>query len=334
MINTPRVGRVWCGGVFACCIAAGVLTIEPGIGAEPEVVAPVPSEWALTWHDEFDGEEIDRSKWDFDIGNGFYDYGANQWINGWGNDELEYYTSDRKNAFVQDGALHICAIKESIQGLGYTSARLKARKGDGSELFNQTYGRFEFRAKLPVGKGLWPALWLLPQHEAYGQWAASGEIDVMEAIGQEPDRILGTLHFGSRWPANAKAPHTYILPGTQSIADFHIYAIEWEPGEMRWYVDGVHIATQAFWWSCSKLESPGRGLNPGAETDLSPWPAPFDQPFYPIMNLAVGGTLTGNPDVATIFPAEMTVDYIRVYEKTGGYKPVSPRGAGPIPFGS
>src|SRR5262249_8300068 len=121
------------------------------------------SEWKLTWSDEVDGKEIDRAKWDFDIGHGVYDYDANQWVSGWGNEELKYYTKEPENAFVKDGMLHIRAVKESLHGCGYTSARLRTRKRDGGPLFNQKYGRFEFRAKLPTGQGVWPALWMLPQ---------------------------------------------------------------------------------------------------------------------------------------------------------------------------
>jgi len=132
-------------------------------------------EWKLVWSDEFDGKEIDRSKWDFDLGNGFYNYDANTWISGWGNSELQYYTREPENVFVKDGMLHIRAVKESYNGCGYTSARLKSRKRDGSPLFNKKYGKFEFRAKLPTGKGVWPALWMLPQADKYGSWPSSGE---------------------------------------------------------------------------------------------------------------------------------------------------------------
>jgi beta-glucanase (GH16 family) len=294
--------------------------------------AAEPPTWNLVWSDEFAGQDIDRARWDFDIGNGFYNYDANVWISGWGNNELQYYTREPENAFVKNGMLHVRAIKESYQGCGYTSARLKTRKRDGSPLFNKKYGKFEFRAKLPTGQGVWPALWMLPQDDRYGGWAASGEIDVLEARGQEPTKVLGTLHFGSRWPANAEASKEYILPNGGTIADFHVYTMEWEPGEMRWSVDGRVFATQSFWWSSSKADGL-KGAKPAQESDLNPWPAPFDQPFYLIMNLAVGGKFVGNPDKNTVFPAEMVIDYIRVYDKAGGYGPVKPRGEGKLPFG-
>lgn len=294
--------------------------------AEPDAPA-----WKLVWSDEFDGKEIDKTKWDFDLGNGFFNYDANTWISGWGNNELQYYTREPENAFVKDGMLHIRAVKESVNGCGYTSARLKTRKRDGQPLFAKKYGRFEFRAKLPTGKGIWPAIWMLPQDEKYGGWAASGEIDVLEARGQEPTKVLGTLHFGSRWPANAHAGKEYGFPQGGSIADFHVYALEWEPGEIRWYVDGQLYSTQSFWWSSSKTDG-SKGAKPAKESDLNPWPAPFDQPFYILLNVAVGGRFLGNPDKTTRFPAEMLVDYVRVYDWPGGYDKLKPRGKGKMPF--
>ena len=287
--------------------------------------------WKLTWSDEFDGKEIDRTKWDFDLGNGFFNYDANQWISGWGNEELQYYTRDAENAHVKDGMLHIRAVKESRDGFGYTSARLKTKKRDGAILFAQKYGRFEFRAKCPIGKGVWPALWMLPADEKYGGWAASGEIDVLEAKGHEPNKVLGTLHFGGKWPANAEASKTYEIPDKGTIADFHVYAVEWEPGEIRWLFDGKVFSTQSFWWSTGKTDG-GKGAKPAKEADLNPWPAPFDQPFYLIMNVAVGGRFPGKPEKTTAFPVEMVVDYVRAYERVGGHGDAKPRGAGKLPF--
>ena len=289
------------------------------------------SQWKLVWSDDFDGESIDKTKWDFDLGNGFYNYETNVWIPGWGNDELQYYTNRAENALLKDGALHIRALKESHDGHGYTSARLKTRKRDGSPLFAKKYGRFEFRAKLPTGQGVWPALWLLPQDEKYGPWPASGEIDLMEARGQEPNKVLGTLHFGARWPKNNHISNDFVLPNRGTIGDFHVYSLQWEPGEIRWYVDGEHSSTQNFWWSSSKGNEAG-GLDPANEAELNAWPAPFDQPFYLVMNVAIGGKFLGNPDKSTHFPAEMVVDYVRVYDKAGGYGPIPPRGEGKLPF--
>lgn len=284
-----------------------------------------PDDWKLSWSDEFEGTEIDRKKWDFDIGNGFYNYDASQWISGWGNNELQYYTKEPENAFVKDGKLHIRAIKESLHNCGYSSARLKTRKKDGTALFAQKYGKFEFRAKLPTGKGVWPALWMLPAADKYGPWAASGEIDIMEARGQEPTKVLGTLHYGSQWPNNASSSREFDFPKGSSFADFHIYTLEWEPGEIRWAVDGKEYGKQSFWWS-SKVGKAAK------EADLNAWPAPFDQPFYIVMNVAVGGKFLGNPDKTTPFPATMEVDYVRAYERIGGYGEAKPRGEGKLPF--
>jgi beta-glucanase (GH16 family) len=315
---------------FVLGIAAAIVALFAD--GQQKAAEPKADEWKLTWSDEFDGKEIDRTKWDFDLGNGFFNYNDNVWISGWGNGELQYYTREPENAFVKDGMLHIRAVKESYNGCGYTSAKLKTRKRDGSPLFNQKYGKYEFRAKLPTGQGVWPALWLLSQDEKYGGWPSSGEIDVMEAKGQEPNKVLGTIHFGTHWPIKNHISKDYVLPRNGTVADFHIYSVEWEPGEIRWYVDSQLYSTQSFWWSNGKTDGK-KGANPNKEADLNPWPAPFDQPFYLIMNVAVGGEFLGNPDKTTVFPVEMQVDYVRVYEKVGGYGKTKPRGNGKLPFG-
>ena len=297
----------------------------PAAGA-PQGAVPAPAGWKLVWDDEFEGTTIDTTKWGFDRGS-YLKTGPDQWQPGWGNGELEFYTARPENAFVADGMLHIKAIKESYKGSQYTSARLKTR-----DLFNKKYGRFEFRAKLPTGKGVWPAIWLLPaDDQKYGAWAASGEIDIMEARGQEPNKVLGTLHYGSHWPANAHSGADYVFPQGQGIADFHVYALEWEPGEIRFYVDDHLYQTQNFWWSSAETDGP-KGVAPSNESELNPWPAPFDQPFYITLNVAVGGQFLGNPDRTTAFPVEMLVDYVRVYDKTAGYGSPKPRGNGKLPF--
>ncbi|MDE2398236.1 MAG: glycoside hydrolase family 16 protein [Burkholderiales bacterium] len=297
--------------------------------------APAPAAragWDLVWHDEFDGDSIDRSKWDFDIGNGFYDYPSQSWIGGWGNSELQYYTADPGNVFVKDGLLTIRAVKESLHGCGYTSARLKTRRRDGSPLFAKTYGRFEIRARVPWGKGLWPALWMLPQDERYGGWAASGEIDIMEIVGDRPHEVLSSLHFGSAGSeARALVTHVHPLADGSTVADWHVYAVEWEPGAIRFFVDGAETRRLDHWWSCSRTVD-GRGAAARSAADLNPWPAPFDQPFYLVMNVAVGGDFPGAPTADTRFPAELVVDYVRVFEKGGGYRPAPARGKGRMPW--
>ncbi|WP_050785596.1 family 16 glycosylhydrolase [Pedosphaera parvula] len=241
----------------------------------------------LVWSDEFDGSSINTNHWTFDIGNG------PSGLPGWGNNELEYYTSRPENAFVSNGVLHIVAKKESYNGQNYTSAKLKT-----TGLFSKRYGRFEFRARLPQGQGYWPALWMMPQDSLYGGWAASGEIDVMENKGSDPTTVLGTIHYGGQWPNNqySHGP-SFTFTGVDSVTNFHTYALEWSTNFVKWYVDGQLYETQTSWWSSG-----------GAS------PAPFDQPFYIMMNLAVGGNFGGNPDTNTIFPGEMQIDYVRVYE--------------------
>lgn len=305
---------------------AGFSSLRTRADAPPANAPAGSNGWKLVWSDEFDGKQVDKAKWDFDRGTGATDPVTHQFLAGWGNNELEFYSNRPENVYVQDGMLHIRAVKEDYKGAHYTSARLKT-KG----LFSKKYGRFEWRAKLPTGKGIWPALWMLPQEQKHGGWAASGEIDVVEARGQEPDKVLGTLHYGSQWPANTHTGKDFIFPDKAGIADFHVYALEWEPGEIRWLVDGKTYQTQSFWWSCSDTDGP-KGVEPVNESELNPWPAPFDQPFYIVMNVAVGGQFLGNPDAKTAFPAEMVVDYVRVYDKADGYATVKPRGAGKLPF--
>jgi beta-glucanase (GH16 family) len=294
---------------------------------------PVPKRkgWTLVWQDEFEGSAVDRSKWDFDLGNGFFDYKNHAWIPGWGNEELQYYTDSPTNVEVKDSVLTIRAVKESLHGCGYTSARLKTRQRDGKALFTTLYGRVEFRAQVPWGKGLWPALWMLPQDDAYGGWAASGEIDLMEIVGDKPHEVLNSLHFGSSYPARSLLTHVHKLPGGSTVADWHTYAVEWEPGEIRFYVDDVLTSTRTHWWSCSRLVK-GQGVEPRSAADINPWPAPFNTPFYLLMNVAVGGNFPGVPSPQTAFPAELRVDYVRVYRKVGGYGDATPRGRGRMPW--
>jgi beta-glucanase (GH16 family) len=247
-------------------------------------------DWRLVWSDEFDGTEIDRSKWEFEV---------NAW--GGGNEELQYYTDRPENAYVAGGSLHLVALKETFTGpegtRHYTSARLRTKhRGD------WLYGRIEVRARLPKGQGLWPAIWMLPTDEVYGGWAASGEIDIMELVGHKPAEVLGTLHYGAGWPHNVHSGETYTPPemaaGGPTFADgFHDFAIEWDRGEIRWYVDGVHTQTQRVW-----------------HTKGVPFPAPFDQRFHLLLNVAVGGKLPGNPDDTSVFPQAMSVDHVRVYQ--------------------
>ncbi|NQV38529.1 MAG: glycoside hydrolase family 16 protein [Candidatus Marinimicrobia bacterium] len=240
----------------------------------------------LIWQDEFSGDIIDTSKWEFEV---------NAW--GGGNNELQYYTDRIENAYVDSGNLVIKAIHATYtdeEGTrDYTSARMRTRnKGD------WLYGRFEICAKLPQGQGLWPAIWMLPTDWEYGGWASSGEIDIMELLGHEPDKTYGTLHYGGTWPDNVHTGENYTLPEGDFTNEFHVFGFEWEETEMRWYIDDVHFATQTVW-----------------HTIAADYPAPFDKRFHLLLNIAVGGNWPGNPDESTIFPQEMVVDYIRVFQK-------------------
>jgi beta-glucanase (GH16 family) len=239
--------------------------------------------WELVWSDEFEGSALDETKWSYQYGTG-----ASEGLSGWGNAEQQYYTDRPQNVFVQDGKLHIVARRESHGGMDYTSARIRSiHDGD------WRYGRFEVRARLPKGRGLWPAIWMMPTDAVYGRWPASGEIDIMELVGHEPDVIHGTIHYGP--------PHTY-SGGTHRRStgdysdDFHTFAIEWEKGEIRWYVDDVHYHTERNWFS--------QGHS---------FPAPFEQRFHLLLNVAVGGNWPGSPDESTVFPQQMVIDYVRVY---------------------
>ncbi len=258
-------------------------------------------DWKLIWNDEFDGtgdnldaNSLDLNKWAYQEGTGS-EYG----LTDWGNEELEYYQKD--NVQVRDGNLVITAKKESVGGKEYTSGRLWTQP-----TFSATYGRFEASIKLPRGTGLWPAFWLMANTTTYGTWAANGEIDILECRGRVYNSVEGNLHYGEEWPGNLHTGGTYSFPkGSYIDDDFHTYTLEWEPGEIRWYVDGNLFLTQNDWYSKSENEA----------TQYS-FPAPFDKPFYIILNMAVGGLFDGKrmPDDEKI-PAEMLIDYVRVYQK-------------------
>ena len=243
--------------------------------------------WKMVWADEFDGPAIDSANWTHEV---------NCW--GGGNNEQQCYVDDAKNSFIQDGMLHIVALADNPTGsegesMPHSSARLVSR-----DKADFKYGRFEARIKLPVGQGLWPAFWMLPSDDQYGGWAASGEIDIMEAVNLSPSANLvhGTLHYGGSWPMNTYTGEAY-EPPAYAGATFYKYAVEWEEGAIHWFVDDVHYSTQTEWYT----------LN-------SDFPAPFDQKFFLILNVAVGGNWPGSPNAATSFPQEMVVDYVRAYE--------------------
>jgi beta-glucanase (GH16 family) len=254
--------------------------------------------WQLAWSDEFSGTSVDSSKWSFDTGNG---------QGGWGNGELEYYTTRATNVYVSNGVLHIVARKESYSGFSYTSAKMKTLGH-----FSPLYGRFEFRVKLPQGTGYWPALWLMPSNSVYGGWAASGEVDIMENKGRIPTQVMGTLHYGASYPNNVHTGLAYDLPNGGSVTSWHVYAMEWTTNQFSWYVDGVLYQTQNSWYTVGH-----------------DFPAPFNIPFYIIMNLAVGGQFDGPPTGSTAFPGDMQVDYVRYYN---WFTPAAPVLALRVPF--
>lgn len=241
----------------------------------------------LVWSDEFDGAALDPEVWFFATGDG-----TEKGIpGGWGNAELQYYLPD--SAQLDNGVLKITARLESLGGLNYTSARINTE-----DRFAFRYGRIEASIKLPSGQGLWPAFWMLSQDSPYGTWAATGEIDIMEAInldGTGGNEIYGTIHYGGEFPANTYSGETY-TPSVDVTEDFHVYAIEWDVSEIRWYFDGALYAVQNNWFSTA-----------------APYPAPFDQPFHILLNLAVGGNFPGFAVDNSVFPATMEVDWVRVY---------------------
>ena len=275
--------------------------------------------WQLVWADEFDGDEIDAGKWQFDV---------DCW--GGGNNERQCYTDRPRNARVEDGVLHITAHKEFHTGPAYpphvkasmpdpdaqatkpfTSARLVTR---GKAAWK--YGRIEVRAKLPQGQGTWPAIWMLPEDNAYGTWAASGEIDILEAVnlgvacqtcpGGLENTILGTLHFGGLWPNNALNSSEMHAP--EVLEGFHTYGIVWAPGVIEWTLDGQVFARKEAgdWWSVNSSDPL----------------APFDQRFHLILNLAIGGGLPEERGLGGVdesgFPKTLAVDWVRVWQCDAG----------------
>jgi beta-glucanase (GH16 family) len=242
----------------------------------------------LTMQDEFNTDGApDSSIWGYDIGRG-----PNG--DGWGNQELQYYTSRPENVTINNGIMVITARKEDFQGAGYTSARLITKNK-----FSQTYGRFEARIRVPFGQGMWPAFWMLGVPDGPSEiWPNIGEIDIMEMRGQEPSKLIGSLH-GPGYSAGEAISKEYILPNDRLDTGFHVYGIEWGPEYVNYYIDDV-LYNQ---------------ITPADLPSGSRWV--FDNDFYILMNVAVGGTFVGDPNAETRFPQTMLVDYVRVYEYNG-----------------
>jgi beta-glucanase (GH16 family) len=263
--------------------------LSVGLNAQGTAAGGKQTGWKLVWSDEFDrpnGSAVDASKWVTEVGG-----------EGWGNQELEYYTNRPQNIFIRDGNLVIRAWRESYTGAdgvkrNYTSARLKS-----AGKFSQTYGRFEARIKIPAGQGMWPAFWMLGDDIEKVGWPACGEIDIMENIGKEPSMVHGSIH-GPGFVGGDGIEAPYTLSAKRRFADdFHIFAVEWEPNAIRFYVDHDLYVTRT-----------RADLHRG-------WKWVFDHPFFLVLNLAVGGDWPGNPDSGTVFPQKMLVDYVRVYQR-------------------
>lgn len=278
----------WPASVNIAVLVLALLLFSVNTCAQGTTAVSTAANWKLTWSDEFNASSLDQTKWILEVGG-----------TGWGNEELEYYTDRPQNVFLKDGNLVIQARQEKYTGRdgvsrNYTSARLKT-----AGKFSQTYGRFEARIKIPAGQGMWPAFWMLGDDIDKAGWPACGEIDIMENIGKEPSIVHGSIHGPGYVGADGiEAPFT--LPAKRQFADdFHIFAVEWEPDAIRFYVDETLYVTRT-----------RADLHPG-------WKWVFDHPFFLLLNLAVGGDWPGNPDATTVLPQNMLVDYVRVYQRTG-----------------
>ncbi len=274
-----KPGKIaWCiAALFVAAVLQGCKKDDQGSnpGTTPTDSIPALPGWTLVWHDEFTGPSIDQTKWNFEV-NG----------DGGGNNELQYYTARPQNAYIDSGMLVIQALEENYLGKAYTSARMNTdSKGDWK------YGRFEARMLLPYGKGLWPAFWLLPTDWVYGGWPMSGEIDIMEELGDNTQKVYGTIHYGSSTSNHQSTGGSYTITHGTFAGSFHVFALEWDSTGMRWYVDNVQYFNAYH----------GQ---------------PFDQRFHILLNVAVGGNWPGSPDLATTFPQLMKVDYVRVYAKS------------------
>lgn len=240
--------------------------------------------YVLKWADEFNNTSLNTSIWSHQNGDGCPN------VCGWGNNELEYYTDRPENLFFQNGKLIIEAKPESFQGKGYTSSKIITQ---GKQPIK--FGRIDIRAVLPRGKGIWPAFWLMPEKSVFGGWPKSGEIDLMEVVGHEPAKTHGTLHFGPG-PGSTQISRNWSLPAKTFNDEFHVFSLEWKQDQIQWLVDGQVFST----------------VN---KADLGANNYPFNEEFFVIFNLAVGGNWPGSPEAGTYFPAWLIVDYIRVYQQ-------------------
>ena len=235
--------------------------------------------YSLIWGDEFNGKDVNTSSWTFETGNN----------NGWGNNELQYYTDRTQNVFVSQGNLIIEARSELYNTYKYTSTRMITKN---KKIFK--FGRIDIRAKMPKGQGIWPALWMLGNNIDQVSWPACGEMDILELLGHEPNKIYGTMHWGATYAAHGSKGNSYVIPTSSFDQQFHVYSLIWKQNDLRVLVDDleyVHVSS----------------------TDVS-GPYPFNSDFFFIFNIAVGGSWPGSPDGSTVFPQRMVVDYVRVFQ--------------------
>jgi beta-glucanase (GH16 family) len=266
------------------CLTCSISLSGP-VSAEEKFETSPANKLKLVWSDEFDGDSLNYSRW-----------GVQENAFGGGNAELQIFTDRAKNVRVENGHLVLEAHRDNAGVSGtvreYSSGRLRTKhRGDWK------YGRIEVRAKMPIGQGIWPAIWMLPTDDKYGGWALSGEIDIMEYRGQNPKQVLGTLHYGGGWPNNKYSGAEFDLQSGAFNEDFHTFAIDWQEGKIVWSIDGKPWQTQTKWHS-----------------DNGKFPAPFDQRFHLLLNLSVGGHFVGAPNNTTTFPQKFLIDYVRVYQ--------------------
>jgi beta-glucanase (GH16 family) len=262
-------------GMLSCSKKAAVL--PPFVPITP-VAKVYTFDTTVAWGDEFSTDGApDPTKWTYDTGG-----------SGWGNHELEYYTNTTNNASITNGILSITAKKESMGGMNYTSSRMVSKTPS-----DMLYGRIEVKAKLPSGKGTWPAIWMLPNDYAYGNWPNSGEVDIMEMVGYDPNNVHFSIHDQTNFGSNSKSG-TMMIP-TASTA-FHLYRADWTPDGIKGYYDDVLVYS---------FKNDGAGS--------ATWP--FDKPFHILLNLAIGGDWGGAQGVDdTIFPTTMQVEYVHYFK--------------------
>jgi len=240
--------------------------------------------WNVVWNDEFNSNQLNLNKWNYHFGTG-----SQFGIDGWGNQEEQYYTNNSQNIRIENGELIIQSLNENIENSEYTSARIYS-------IDNWTYGRVDIKAKLPIGKGTWPAFWMLSQNESYGGWPSSGEIDIMEHVGCDLGNIFGSIHCDDY--NHQDGTQQTVSSSNINVEDYHVYRIDWNENYIKWYID-------------NNLFFQFNNDNGGSNS----WP--FDKDFYLILNLAVGGTFGGycEFDSGEVDQQKITIDYVRILKE-------------------